>query len=257
MKAKNQCGTWACLHDLHYPFLSWSCWNAVIDFVSNTNLTGLILGGDMFDNMEISHHTKGKPLFRERGAYDRNTNGFKLKILDPLDKLLEGKEKIWIIGNHDDWENQLIEEQPELEGTIERVKLLELEKRNWKIIPLGHAYKLGKLNVIHGEVLTGIGNQAGMYPSRKAVELYGASVLAGHTHSFQAFSKISPVESTNKHVGYIAPCMCEINPAYLKNRPTSWINGFTIIDVLPNSNFNVFPTIISSGKFSYGGRIYG
>jgi predicted phosphodiesterase len=258
-KSKNDCkpGMWLILHDLHYPLVNWPAWNAALDFLSQNEITGFIFGGDQFDNAEISHHTKGKPLFRERGAYDKNTNGFRIKILDVVDKLLIGKEKVYIIGNHERFESDLIEEQPELEGTIEHVKLLELEKRGWKIVPLGHAYKLGKLNVIHGEILTGYGNQGPAYPSRKAVELYGANVLAGHTHAPQSFSKISPVEASQKFMGWIAPCMCDSNPAYLRNRPTAWVNGFTIVEVMDNGNFNLYPIIISSGKFSFGGKMYG
>ena len=69
----------------------------------------------------------------------------------------------------------------------------------WEVIPLGHAKRLGQLNVIHGEILTGIGNQGGTFPSRKAVELYGGNILAGHTHSPQSNTKISSVEQKKKH----------------------------------------------------------
>lgn len=253
----NEPKTFVVVHDLHYPKVNWPTWNAVLDFIINNNITGFIFGGDQFDNEEISHHTKGKPIFRERGAYDKNTTGFRVKILDPLDKLLKGKEKVYIIGNHERFEQDLIEEQPELEGSIEHEKLLHLDERGWKIIPLGHSYQIGKLNVVHGEVLTGIGNQAGMYPSRKAVDLYGANVLAGHTHSPQSFTKISPIENTQKHMGWIAPCLCDTNPSYLRNRPTAWLNGFTIVELGVGNNFNVYPVIVVNGKFSYGGKIYG
>ena len=244
-------------HDLHYPKTNWPTWNAMLDFAINNSVTGFIFGGDQLDNQEISHHTKGKPIFRERGSYDRNTNGFRVKILDVLDKIFEGKEKVWIIGNHDDWEAQLIEDHPEFEGTIERTKLLELEKRGWKIVPLGHAYKLGKLNVVHGEILTGFGNQGPAYPSRKAVDMYSANVLAGHTHAPQSFTKVSPVENTQKHMGWIAPCMCDVNPDYLRNRPTAWLNGFSIVEMQPDGMFNLYPIIVTKGRFSFGGRVYG
>jgi hypothetical protein len=39
------------------------------------------------------------------------------------------------------------------------------------------------------------------------------------------------------------------------------VNGFTFIELhdpeKANSNFNVFPVIVSDGKFSYGGEVYG
>ena len=246
------------VHDLHYPLVNWSTWNAALDFLAHNKVDGFVFGGDQFDNAEISHHNKGKPIFKERASYRRNEHGFKHDIFVPLMKLLpKNAERVWIVGNHDRFEQDLIEAHPEMEGTIERIRTLKLEEYGWTVVPLGHAHKIGKLNIIHGEILTGIGNQAGMYPSRKAVELYGASVLAGHTHAPQSFAKISPVEKTQKHMAWIAPCACDVNPSYLQNRPTAWLNGVTIVEVRPDGAFNVYPCIVINGQFSYGGHIYG
>src|SRR5579859_327337 len=153
---KQEVKTWLAIYDIHYPKTDWATMEAADDFLAKNKVAGLILGGDQFDNEEISHHTKGKPIYRERAAYKRNTEGFRTKVLDILDDY-GISEKVWIVGNHDRFEQDLIEEQPELEGVIERPRELELEARGWKIVPLGHCFKLGKLNVIHGEVLTGIG----------------------------------------------------------------------------------------------------
>ena len=39
------------------------------------------------------------------------------------------------------------------------------------------------------------------------------------------------------------------------------MNGFTIVELQEpekkNSNFNVYPVIVSNGKFSFGGTVYG
>lgn len=246
------------MHDLHYPLVNWPTWNAALDFLSHNKVDGFLFGGDQFDNAEISHHNKKKPYFKDKGAYAKNEKGFKKDIFVPLmARLKPNAERVWIIGNHDRFERDLVESNPEMEGHVERVVTLKLAQYKWKVVELGHAYKLGKLNVIHGEILTGFGNQAGMYPSRKAVELYGASVLAGHTHAPQSFAKISPVERTQKHMGWIAPAACDVNPLYLQNRPTAWLNGVTVVEVRSDDAFNVYPCITIHGQFSYGGRTYG
>jgi hypothetical protein len=134
---------------------------------------------------------------------------------------------------------------------------LHLEERCWEIIPLGHAKRLGQLNVIHGEILTGIGNQGGAFPSRKAVELYGSNVLAGHTHLPQSHTRVSPVEQKKKHCGWINPILGATNPDYLRNRPTAWLNGFSIIELYTaNGFFNLYPIIVLNGRFAFGGKIY-
>lgn len=254
----NSAKTWVVIHDLHFPKVHWSTFNAALDFMKQNKVAGFVFGGDQFDNEEISHHNKAKPLFKPRASYRNNEHNFKHQIFVELMRLIpESAPRVWIIGNHDRFEYDLVEAHPEMEGTVERVRTLELERYGWKVIELGHAFRIGKLNVIHGEILSGIGNQCGLYPAKKAVELYGASVLAGHTHSPQSFAKISPVEHVQKHMGWIAPCCCTVNPTYLQNRPTAWLNGITIVEEMAGGMFNVFPCITLNGRFAYGGKVYG
>jgi hypothetical protein len=248
------------VHDLHYPKWNKVAFAALLDFLRQNSrvVESFVFGGDQFDNEVISHHTKGKPLYRVTGGYKRDQDGFLEEVLNPLEAVLpKGCRKIFITGNHERFEQDFIEEHPELEGIVSHVEGLQLAKKGWEIIPLGHATKIGKLVVIHGEILTGIGNQAGAFPAKRAVELYGASVLAGHTHAPQSFTKVSPVDHTQKHMGWIAPIMGATNPSYLRNRPTAWVNGFTLVETFDDGNFNVYPIIISGGKFSFAGKVYG
>lgn len=246
------------IYDTHYPVWHKPTYNAIFDYLKSNKPDVFIFGGDQFHFDSISHHTKAMPLYRTRRAYMNDIQGFDRDILTPLERLLpKGCEKIWIIGNHERFEFDLIEEHPELEGVIDHVGLLRLRQRGWTIVPLGHRYKLGKLNVIHGETLSGIGNQAGAFPARKAVDLYAGNVLAGHTHAPQTFTKISPVEDSNKWQGTIAPTAGSVNPSYLRNRATAWLNGFVLIDVQDDDAFNIYTIIVLKGKFSYGGKLYG
>jgi hypothetical protein len=245
-------------YDTHYPQYSRGTWRTIFDYVEQNPPDVFVFGGDQFHFDCISHHTLSMPLYRTRRAYKNDIEGFERDILAPLERLLPKHcEKIWIIGNHERFEFDLIEAHPELEGVVDHVKLLRLKERGWKIIPLGHAYKLGKLTLIHGETLSGIGNQAGMYPSRKAVELYAGNVLAGHTHAPQTFTRVSPVEHTNKWQGHIAPTAGNVNPSYLRNRPTAWLNGFCLVDVLPSGQFSYVPVIVVNKCAIIAGKKYG
>lgn len=259
MPNKQPAGIYVCAYDLHYPKVDWPSWKALLDFMDHNEIKGFIFGGDQFDNQCISRHTKGKPGLRDKGAYLRDEKGFKEKILSPLDEVLPPKyaERIWIVGNHDDWERDIVLENPEFDGFVDRVQSLELEKNGWTIVPLGRAFRLGKLNVIHGEILTGIGNQGGVYPARKAVAIYAANVLAGHTHAPQSFTQIAPVEKVQKWQAWISPILGNVNPGYLQNRPTAWLNGFTLVELMEDGNFNVYPVVVTKGKFSFGGKVYG
>jgi predicted MPP superfamily phosphohydrolase len=257
-KAAPQVKVAQAVYDLHYPKHHKPTTDCILEYAEDTKPDVFVFGGDQFHFDCISHHTKQTPIFRTRRAYKNDIEGFDKDILTPLEAVLKPDcEKVWIIGNHEDWEQDLVNEHPELEDVIGHVNLLQLRERGWRIIPLGHAYKLGKLFIIHGEVLSGIGNQAGMYPSRKAVELYSGNVLAGHTHAPQSFTKVSPVEHQNKWQGHISPIAGNVNPEYLRNRPTAWLNGFNRIEVMSNGQFNYYPLITIDGKLAFGGKIYG
>lgn len=255
---------WVGVWDLHYPKHHVPTWNAVMDFVQSNpdKIAGFYFGGDQLDNEEISHHSKSQPILRPTGSYHKNTAGFDGKILKPLEAALDPDvPRIWQIGNHDDWEYQLVAHSPELQGTIERPGLLKLTDRKWEVLPLGIGYQLGQATLLHGEALTGIGNQASVYHAKRAVESYCSSVIYGHVHSLQSYTKVMPFNTKRKWIGVCSPAACSLNPGYLKNRPTAWINGFTIIELHdpgnPNSNFNVYPIVVSDGRFSFGGVTYG
>jgi hypothetical protein len=246
------------LADVHYPKVHKPTLNAVLDFLDKNKVDGLVYQGDQMDFESISHHTKGKPLFRLRNGYMNDIRGFERDVLLPIEqKLTDVCERYWLIGNHERFEQDLIEEQPELEGVLNHVEHLQLYERGYEVIPLGHCLKLGKLNIVHGEILSGMGNQGSVFPSRKAVELYGGNVLAAHSHAPQMFSKISPVEHTQKHQGYINGILGALNPSYLRNRPTAWMSGFALVELHPNGFFNLYLINVINGKFSYGGIIYG
>lgn len=243
--------------DLHYPKYNKPTFSTMLVFNRETKPKRFVFQGDQFDNAEISHHNRRKPLYKPIGSYKRNTERFVTEILDPLEASLpRGCEKVWIIGNHDYWEYEFVEGHPEFAGFVDRPTELNLAKRGWEVIELGHAKRVGHLNIIHGEILSGIGNQAGMYPARKAVDLYGDNVLAAHTHAPQSFAKISPVDQKHKHMGWISPILGDCNPQYLENRPTAWLNGFVNIEFYANGMFNLYPIITFNGECAYGGQHY-
>lgn len=254
---------WVTLFDLHVPEVHEPTWNATMDFIrrNQDRIAGFLFGGDQANNTEISHHTQGKPLFRPTGSYKRNTQLLDLRAKQIERILPEEAERVWIVGNHDAWEDQLVEHQPELQGTVERPILLGLEERGWEVIKLGEPKMLGKLTVIHGEALTGIGNQASVYHAKRAVETYCTSVLYGHLHSAQSYTKVLPHSRKDKWMAFCSPAACATNPAYLQNRPTAWVNGLTLVELHDprneRSNFNVYPVIVSDGQFSFGGEVYG
>lgn len=254
----NDVKRYICLADIHYPKLHRPTLHAILDFLQDVKVDGLVYQGDQLDMQNISHHTKGKYGLRSKRGYIKDVEGFQRDVLEPIEALLKpGCKKYWIIGNHERFEQDLWEEHPELEGLVNHVRILKLKEKGYGIIPLGHALKLGKLDICHGEILSGIGNQMGIWPARKAVMLYAGNVLAAHSHAPQMFTQISPVEHEQKWQGYINAILGATNPSYLRNRPTAWLNGFSIVEVRPDGTFNLYLINVIRGCFTYGGKTYG
>jgi predicted phosphodiesterase len=248
---------WVAIYDLHYPKVDWPTFNAILDFLKQNKVEGFVFGGDQLDNECISHHTKGKGLYRLPGQYQKDERGFNEKCLSPIEALTKGATKVWIQGNHEDWESQLVENHPELQGSVERYLRLGLADRGWKIIERGLTYSHGELTFAHGDQLSGSGNQNPAMHAKKAVELFCQNILYGHFHSPMSYTKILPTDVSRKWMSWCSPIAGNTNPTYLQNRPTAWLTGFTVIEFREKGLFNVYPVIVIDGTFSYGGKIYG
>ena len=252
-----QVNRWIVGFDLHWPRSSRPTCKAMFKLIDAIRPTGIILAGDQMDNECISHHTKGKSIYRPQGKYLQDQNSFETEFLTPLEGLLEkGCKKVWIVGNHDHWERQYIEENPELDGLLDRPRGLKLKQRGWEVIDIGGYYRLGKMVVCHGEWLTGMGNQGGQFPAKKAVEAMSSNVLAGHTHAPQSFTRIAPVDKVQKWMGWISPILGATNASFMRNRPNAWLSGFTMVEVMDDGAFNCYPIIVTKGRFSYGGKVW-
>ena len=243
---------WVVGFDAHFPRISWLTYRAMLSFCRHNRVAGFTWGGDQLDFECISHHTKGKPAYRPDGAYDRDVRGFDKHILTPLESLLPRNcIKIYHLGNHERFERDLVEEQPELRGALNHVRTLRLKERGWKVIPMGKASRIGKLRVIHGDVV-----RAGQYQAKKLTDMWDCNVLSGHTHSPQMFTKVSPSDVNQKRQAVVAPILGKVNPSYLREQPTSWVNGFVVVELRPGGRFNQYNVNVTDGVCSYGGRIY-
>jgi hypothetical protein len=247
--------TYVLSYDLHYPEHDPAAWACVLDYVRQNQIDGFIFGGDQLDLSCISHHNADKPLYRPKGALKSNLDGFVRDILDPIDDALGPKaDKRFLMGNHEAWlTEQLSETNPELDGMLDLPSLLDLEDRGYEVIPQGGFTRVGKLVVIHGDTVGG-----GIHSAKKAADLYsGSSVVMGHHHTLQVFSKQSPVAQTDRWSATVLPCLCNLAPRYGRNRANAWLTGFGIVEVRSDGSFNLHPVVISNGQCSYGGVLYG
>lgn len=205
-----------------------------------------VILGDFMDCAPVSHWLKDKrqTLEGQRLAKDAEKANI---LLDDIQKLT--KKIIFLEGNHEDWIRQAINSNPQLEGLIDLEVLLKFKARP-KIIQVeeyGGVANLGKLWFTHGMYVT-------QNHARAHVEAFGRSIVYGHTHDVQLYTKVSPIDIDDKHMGLSLGCLADKNPEYNKNRPNKWVHAVGLGTVRNNGGFNIDPIIISKGVASYAGR---
>lgn len=254
MSHKTEAGIWVVLADIHFPLYHEPTFLATLDYIKRNRkkIVGFLDIGDTFDNASISPHTKGKALFQVPGSFKQESDDYRRLILEPLEKALpKTAKKVVITGNHSRWEVEMGEMHPELIGILDRYEYLRLKERGWTVVPLGMHYKIGKLIAIHGDQISGAS------PAKKAVEAYGSSVLLGHFHSFQSHTRVSPVDVEQKAMGFVCGTAGTVNAYFMRNKPNSWANGISLVEVRADGNFNCHLLPVVDGQFSFAGETYG
>lgn len=255
MKKPTVSKLWVLLADIHHPEVDKASFKAVLSFITanKKQIAGVVLLGDNMNCENISRHTKGKPRLRTTGGIHKDFVRFNKDVLQPIETaIVKGTKKVFFYGNHEDWFEQWLDENPEFEGLVSIDKILNLTKRNWEVIPQGKHRCIGKAYLVHGDQVGSSANVA-----KKLVDSFCATSVMGHVHAASMFTKTSHVKSKDKWVGYTIPTLGTLAPKYAKGRPNSFLNGFGILEHWSNDFVNIYIPIILNGCFSFGGRIYG
>lgn len=220
----------------------------------------IILGGDQLNCGPISHWHKGRPRLDEglrlKHEYDLLINNIFVPLSNiPLEKV------IWLQGNHEQWVEDHINENPGLEGLVsfpDYYNRLSYSQPVWsKFIEWkdhGGIYKLGKLHFTHGDTILGGGRYAN--PAEQLLKQTRVNIRCGHLHSYYATTDFNPIRSNDYHTGIVVPCMCSTNTFYMKNKPSKVLNGFLYGYVYPDGNFQDYVVVTHNNKFIINGVEY-
>jgi hypothetical protein len=224
---------------------------AMMKFVADFQPDIFVHGGDGLDCGAVSHWNRSKRKSIEGLRLVEDAREFKRGMLDQLNSILKpNAQKVYHIGNHEAWLEDLLEEYPGLEDIVSLDHLLGLTENNWTIIPQGGVSKFGKLYFAHGD------NVGGKYVANQAVMNYERSIRVGHHHTYQVDTKVSAIDITDSRTGVAMPCMCNRGPSYGKKRPNRWVNGFLVSYLFPDGSFNDYVVIVVNGRFCWEGKVY-
>ena len=232
---------------------------ATLDFVKDFAPDVLIFGGDQINCGPVSHWLKGKP---------RLVEGFRLKTeLDKFQELFRDTtihipSTVWMDGNHEAWIHGMVDENPGLEGLLEPHEYL---KGMWgTTVSQGEMYQLttigsppvkSKLYFVHGDSV--LAARQYRSPARALVEAYGRNIRAGHVHTYDVYTKKSPIDKQDYHSGIIVPALASRDPYYVKSAPSNFMHGFLYGWFWPDGEFTDQVVVINRGTFTVNGKRYG
>lgn len=222
-------------------------------FIKDYDPNTVVCGGDMGNFASISHHSRGKARYKEGMRLKEELDLVKSLIIEPIDSYTRSRtKKIYILGNHEAWIDDHVEEYPELEGLISLASYLELEERGWEVVDYGESYKLDNAPVycMHGENTTGQNHAA------QTVNRYHRNIRYGHHHTYQVATEISPMDVKDFHTAISVPCLANRNPGYALNKPNRHILGFLKGEALTSGAFHDEVIVMVDNKFVVDGRVY-
>ena len=236
------------LPDIHFPLHDVYSLGAVESFMDDFRPTHLIYLGDQLQMDSVSHWLKDKRGALEGQRLLADYAGFN-QILDRHVSMVPDAKVILFLGNHEDWVRQYIDVHPEVEGMLEVEHGLRLRERGFTVVPLGQAYRIGKLWYMHGHITTD-------HHSKATVLAYRRNIRYGHVHDIQYYTAISPLDVNDKISAGSIGCLCNVNPHYMLGKPNRWVHGFSVAYIQPNGNFNDYTIQIVGGKFTFNGKTY-
>ena len=202
--------------------------------------------GDLFDFAYIAKFNQGL-LKTISGKTFIADYGLGNKELDFWQKTAD--EVILFQGNHDRRVDIIVDKSPILEGMIEVENGLHLDERGIKYYKeKEQPVKFGNLYMMHGFYTN-------IYHARKTLEAVGGNVVYGHVHKMSSY--IKNLYSHDEVIGaWSLGTLNSRNPYWLRGKPSNWQNGFAVMYMKDNGNFNLYPIIIIDNSFIFEGTEY-
>ena len=248
--------------DQHLEYVDWPAYRCVLKAIPIIRPTGFINLGDVGE-WEHASYWQWKKKARPPIDYQLSLIDKDIKIvnarMDLIDAVLDKcnvREKYLLEGNHDNWLNQLVEENEHLISTSHKYgkgylfrDAVALEKRGYVFYPVGVRLKIGKLYFYHGHLIKGIDHP------RNHLLKWGINIMYGHYHDVQQ-SSITHVEGEKS--AWSIGCLKRMDYAankFLMRAPTNWGHAFAVVDFWSGGKFSVAPIRIIGGQCVVFGQL--
>lgn len=238
------------LPDLHVPenIDLRPIWKFIYDFKPDV----VVLPGDVHDWTPVSIWIANQSLQLEGKSVKKCYDEIRNVVLEPLREATQRKAEVkYLRGNHEAWVDMVIDLNRNGRGYWELENNLDIKRYNLEFFPVNGVWRpCNNLTYLHGIYLN-------EFHAKKTVQAYHTSVLYGHTHDVQVYVQVSPVDSEHFYKGASMGCLCNLNPHYMKNKPSRWVHGFNYAYISEDTgHFNDTQVLIVQGGFWAGGKYY-
>lgn len=241
---------WVIIGCVHRPFHNKHLWDNFLKFLSfnKDRIGGIIINGDYLDLRSLSSHEEWIPEGVDLSfEYSDGLQG----IVEIESCLRDDVDKIFHEGNH---ENRFFRNKKEIRkygsALPDPYEALELEERNWKVVPDwkdGYTKLGNSLEVFHGEFV-------GMNAAKQHLEaMPEVSCIFNHTHRFQSYSHN---KQTAYNIGWMGDASQDVFKYMMRRAKYRWTNGFGVVYIEPNGNHHVNPIKSEDNTIFFEGKLF-
>ena len=186
----------------------------------------IICMGDFSSLDSLSSYDKGKKSFEGR-RYKKDIDHAH-DALEKFNKGLNGRRsrKVMLLGNHEDRIDRIVDETPELDGTIS-TKDLKFKEFGWEVIAYQEPVAIDGVHYCHNYP-TGIMGKpiSGDNIARSLLLKNKVSSTVGHCHLFDY--SMCTIPSGRKVLGLSAGCYLHHREDYARNTQRLWWSGLIV-----------------------------
>ena len=210
----------------------------------------IICMGDLSSLDSLSSYDKGKKSFEGR-RYKKDIDHTH-DALEKFNKGLNGRRsrKVMLLGNHEDRIDRIVDETPELDGTIS-VKDLKFKEFGWEVIAYQEPIAIDGVHYCHNYP-TGIMGKpiSGDNVARSLLLKNKVSSTVGHCHLFDY--SMCTVPTGRKVIGLSAGCYLHHKEDYARNTQRLWWSGLIVKRNVRQGEYDIETIEYNTVKRRYG-----
>jgi len=210
----------------------------------------IICMGDFSSLDSLSSYDKGKKSFEGR-RYKKDINHAH-DALEKFNKGLNGRRsrKVMLLGNHEDRIDRIVDETPELDGTIS-TKDLKFKEFGWEVFAYQEPVAIDGVHYCHNYP-TGIMGKpiSGDNIARSLLLKNKVSSTVGHCHLFDY--SMCTIPSGRKVLGLSAGCYLHHKEDYARNTQRLWWSGLIVKRNVRQGEYDIETVEYNTVKRRYG-----